>query len=332
MLIFIHILVSFLVPSLFFQTIRKIAIKYNLIDIPGGRKKHKGNIPLIGGIYIFMGINVFLILSLNYLDPNIFLIVISTWIVFLSGLIDDLKQSTWHLRVSAQIFGSLFIVLFSGVQIQTIGNFPFFGSLDLGFLSIPFTILCVVALSNSINLMDGHDGLASTITIFPFLFALYSVRNNPEIYGFIILLIILLLSFKFLNLRKINKIFLGDSGSLSLGFLLSWILIYFSDSNLKIMSDETIPWLIALPIFDVLRVIQSRIKEKKLITSAGNDHIHHMIRNRYGKDNTLKIITLIVLSLSFLGLLFGLLIPELSYVLYIITFLSFIKATKILSN
>ncbi|MGB6680251.1 MAG: MraY family glycosyltransferase, partial [Candidatus Bathyarchaeia archaeon] len=209
--------------------IRLLAKKADIYDIPSERKIHSQPVPLLGGIPIFIAFN--LTLLIGYLIHNIYIeeFLSSNWksllfcqiIILAIGIYDDIKRLEPGIKFLLQILVGVLLVI-SGFGIQNISN-PITGhTIHLGFLSIFITILWVVGITNALNLIDGLDGLAAgtsliaSITIFTIAFFNQNIG---------IALIALIIAGAILGFLKYNfhpaKIFLGDSGSLLLGFLLA---------------------------------------------------------------------------------------------------------------
>ena len=231
---------------------RKPAEIIDLVDRPGGRKHHKGNIPLIGGIGIFVMVVAGLLISGSV--PNF----ISILLIFLSfmlvlGLVDDLYQVSWHLRLLVQVICSLGVILFTGLYVTDIGAFISSPQVELGSWGILFTIFAVVALTNAINMVDGHDGLAGATTLVVILgISLFqpSILKDDDFLLLILIGVSLFLVFN-LNPNARIKVFLGNSGSFLLGFTVSWMLIFYSQTE-NANAARVYVWMVAIPTFDFI--------------------------------------------------------------------------------
>ena len=132
----------------------------NLIDKPDDRKKHEGNIPTVGGVSLFLSLFIFYLLA--DISQNYKLILLTSLIVFLSGLLDDIFKLSVLTRVLLQLAACLILIL-NGFRVLYLGEYEILGNLSLGVISIPFSIIAIMLLTNSINWIDGLDGLASII-------------------------------------------------------------------------------------------------------------------------------------------------------------------------
>jgi len=289
--------------------------KVGLIDIPNTRKPHAGEIPLIGGLVIvssyFLSIKTFNVTT-NVIDE----IILGTFLVSFFGLLDDLKPRHWSLRVFAQLVASVYIIHSTEISINHIASVGYFNIHIPEIASYVLTLIAILGITNAINLLDGIDGLASGIIVFPLLIFLFVVDNNfiPII---LILLINVLVFLKF-NLGKLKqKIFLGDAGSLGIGFFLGWLLIVLSNKNFIL--PEYVIWIVAIPILDTFGVMYRRYSAGLKIFEPDNRHIHHiLIKNGYTSKVTLQIILISSIVINLLGLYIVNTFPQYSYFCFIL--------------
>lgn len=281
----------------------RLAMKIKFVDKANNRKKHIGEVPLIGGLMIVC--SVFIIYFFNDslysdLDKIIITILYSSLIVFLIGLLDDYIDVPPYIRLVFQLIAVL-IVVGNGLSITKIGNFPF--SIYLNNYGHILTIFSVIVLINAYNFIDGSDGNCSSNFLFSILSILIYLYVHdkliPSITSFLTLLTFNVLLFLIINISlfSIKKVFLGDSGSTWLGYILAWILIYLSEQNF-IYPLLTL-WFIALPIFDLLRLLIKRLLIKKNPFLPDRLHIHHIIAY-YSKNNILILPIIFLLNIFFL--------------------------------
>ena len=300
-----------------------IAFKLGLVDSPGKRKMHQGDIPVIGGICFYM--TMFLLIYIMNLPQWILVIIYSSSVIVILGAIDDSLQLGVLIRLISQLIASL-IVIGSGLQIVDIGEYSTISAINLGQFGILLTIISVLGLINAFNFIDGIDGLSSglfAIAIFSLLF-FSLLTENLDNFDFLICLIILIFIFIFFNLGiiKNKKIFLGDSGSTLLGFIIAWLLIYYAHPSVRNIHPILTIWCVTLPVFDLLTVVIRRILKGINPLRPDRRHIHHMfLRKGYSQIKTL---TLILLFSSFASI-FGVFIfiffgPFPSLLAYIILF------------
>ncbi len=328
---FYSILISIGLISTFISIIllRPIAFKIKLLDYPDFRKQHKGKIPLIGGLSIFSGLIVYLI----YIDTLSLLskiILTSSALILMLGVYDDFKNLKPRIKLFIQLFIVVFTIYISGIKIESLGfifGLPY--PLDLGFLAIPFSIISMVGLMNAFNMIDGLDGQAGLLSVNAilgiFIFGMDQV--NSELYEMLVIIftgLIIFLAFNFSSIKKM-KIFLGDGGSLFLGFLISVSLIY-STQVLKLFSPSFALWCVAIPLFDFFSVVTLRKIEKQKITMANRDHIHHFLETF---NLSKKFISFLTSSFGIMLLIIGYYLevnfPAFSFWIFIAIFIIYLK-------
>lgn len=277
---FYLIFTGFLSTLIYIIIFRPFATKIKLVDIPDCRKQHHGPIPLIGGISIYVTLITYIIF-IDGVNLETEIILFFSLFILILGIYDDFKDLRAKIKLFFQLLLVTFAIYFSGLKIESLGFL--FGlpiPLDLGLLAIPFSIISVVGLINAFNMIDGLDGqcgLLSFIAIMGiFMFGLDKV--DPDLYNFLTIILSALIAFLIFNLtNNINmKIFLGDGGSLLLGFIISFVLIYCSQI-LKLFSPFFALWCVSIPIFDFFTVIVLRKIKKQNLLRANRDHIHNFL-------------------------------------------------------
>ncbi|WP_139421812.1 glycosyltransferase family 4 protein [Chryseobacterium mulctrae] len=284
---------SFLITFFSIPTIIKISKRKNLMDEPGVRSSHLRKIPNLGGIAMFYSIGICTsIFAYEIFDLYKFLFA-SLIILLYVGIMDDIVVMRAYKKLVAQIVVSAFIVIGSDVRIRNL--FGIFGIYEIHYLvSIIFTIITFIILINAFNLIDGIDGLAGGYSLIcSALFGISYYRLGEYNYPLVILSIVLIgsvLAFLYYNLSNLRatKIFMGDTGSMLLGFLLAFTCICFIDIfidkktlsvpryHLKSAPVVAVAILI-LPIVDTLNVIIVRLWNKKSPFEADKNHIHHKL-------------------------------------------------------
>ena len=282
-------LVSFLTNLLLLPSIIKLAHKHKWYDMPNKRKIHTGLIPRLGGIGIFTATALSLIAAFAvslifkskgiklFLSFRIFYLFSGLLMIYCIGLIDDFHNLKAPIKFTLQLAAAS-IITAGGYTIKSL-TIPYLGTFFLGFTAFPITVLWIVGIANAVNLVDGMDGLAGGITGFAslalgiimlihgfFLPALLSFAVLGAITGFLL--------FNF----PPAKIFMGDAGSLFLGFILASIPLMALDS-LKYPEGLLIATvtLLMIPILDTAAAIFRRIKGRKPIYSPDKKHIHHRL-------------------------------------------------------
>lgn len=284
---------SFLITFFSIPTIIKISKRKNLMDEPGVRSSHLRKIPNLGGIAIFYSIGICTsIFAYEIFDLYKFLFA-SLIILLYVGIMDDIVVMRAYKKLVAQIVVSAFIVIGSDVRIRNL--FGIFGIYEIHYLvSVIFTIITFIILINAFNLIYGIDGLAGGYSLIcSALFGISYYRLGEYNYPLVILSVVLIgsvLAFLYYNLSNLRatKIFMGDTGSMLLGFLLAFTCICFIDIfidknmvsvpryHLKSAPVVAVAILI-LPIVDTLNVILVRLWNKKSPFEADKNHIHHKL-------------------------------------------------------
>ena len=303
-----------------------LANKIFLIDKPNDRKMHKGNIPLIGGITGGIAIYIFSIFLIN--DETLNFIILTAIIILILGIIDDIFDLHFSYRIVFQLF-LILIVIDYGILIVELGDFTYLQNIELGFFGIVLTFLCISGLTNSLNFIDGSDGLCAITVLISFInIVIFSLLFKTNIdWDFFYLIIVYLLIFLYFNVfSKKYKIFLGDSGSTFFGFILSLSLIYFTSDEMSYFNPILVIWCVALPIYDLFSVIIKRIINKKNPFLPDRTHIHHILKNKnYSSKKIFSLIILIQFLLSFIGLMtFVIIGPEFTLLNFILVFLIYL--------
>ena len=264
----------------------KIAPRVGLMDIPGSaeHKNHDAEIPMTGGIVLIDTIFILMITTGMWSIPEIKPILISGLIIGLFGLADDYFHLSPLKKLFGQIFGSI-VLIYLGIQVNIFGSPEFIFRTDSiidTWLNIGFTILWLVTLTNAFNFIDSSDGLSvglSGLSATFFLVIAMSNGQEPIIY-FCAILLGLCIGLYFFNSYP-AKLFLGDSGAQTLGFILGAIAIVYNPNTGFQSSSWFLPIMIFyVPLFDLALVIFSRLRRKKPIHQASMDHTYHRLSKR----------------------------------------------------
>ena len=281
--------------------ISALAKAINLVDIPDNiRKLHIGNVPLIGGIVIF--ISVVYGTFVFGVDPFYRYVIISLVPILIVGTIDGIGAITVPVsfRLIAQILASWIVILFTDVYLKDLGNLFGQGTVYLNQFGIPFTIFAVVGMCNAFNMLDGKDGLAGSVAVVIISSVLLLLYLNGIIYNWGLILILSLAVFLAFNMNffgQERKIFLGEHGSSSLGHLIAWNLVYLSQET-TFITPVTALWFVFFPLTDALLTISRRISISKSIVKADRRHLHYLLSDRGFSD---QMILLGVIFISIIG-------------------------------
>lgn len=276
-------------------TIIKISKRKNLMDEPGIRSSHLRKIPNLGGIAIVYAIAICAsIFSYELFEMYKFLFA-SLIILLFIGVMDDIVVMRAYKKLVAQIIVSVLMVLGSDVRIRSL--FGLFGIYELNYLfSVLFSIVTFIILINAFNLIDGIDGLAGSYAVICCtLFGISYFRLGEYHYPLVVLSAVIIgsvLGFLYYNLSnyRSKKIFMGDTGSMVLGFLLAFTAVCFIDifidrhgpgvPRYHLQSAPVIAVaILILPIVDTLNVIMIRLSQKRSPLDADKNHIHHKLLN-----------------------------------------------------
>lgn len=321
-LIVLSLSVSIILSMIIIPRILVVAYRKKLFDVPDDRKVHSRVIPRLGGLsfvptilfslafvtglrYV-VGVEIVLD-KLHYVIPEFYFMICGLTLLYLSGIKDDLVGLRYRAKFVVQTISACFIPL-SGLWVNDL--YGVFGIHQLPpWLGIPFTILLTVFIVNAINLIDGIDGLASGLSCMSLLaFGSLYIYYEQWIYAmFAFSTLGVLLPFFYYNVfgqaDRCKKIFMGDTGSLTLGYILAFLSIAYTNNN-----PERAPYTegaiviafstLIVPMFDVIRVVLVRARNHKGLFQADRNHIHHKFLDM-GFTPRKAMISILAMSLSF---------------------------------
>lgn len=274
---------SFFVCILAILALRPLAIAVDLIDRPGGRKTHHGNVPIVGGLAMFIGVVFGMgMVPLPGVIGGAYLAACATLVTI--GLVDDrFNLSPWT-RLPGQVSATLILILGAGVAVTNLGD-PFgTGPIHLsGYGSVGFTVLIVTASINAFNMLDGLDGLAGSVALTCLLaFAYLSWTSRLLVASAVsVVLIGAIAAFLVFNLPiRLNRslrCFMGDAGSTLLGLSIAWLCIQISERPQPVVSPVTILWIVALPLYELVWSTARRVVRGVSPLKADANHFHHLI-------------------------------------------------------
>jgi UDP-GlcNAc:undecaprenyl-phosphate GlcNAc-1-phosphate transferase len=261
--------------------LKSVAHKVSLVDKPNARKTHQDVIPLIGGISIFLACSLSLFTFDDIPNHDLRTMVVVSGLFLFLGVLDDQFDIKANVKLLTQITISFMFAASTGFQISNFSSLlGVTYSLELGFLSLPFTILAIVGLTNAFNMIDGCDGLAAALAALAILALLYLGSSHFELstQTFLLMLVASIFTFLLFNFsnNSMFKVFLGDGGSLFLGFIVSALLIKFAKGN-ETYASSIVLWFVAVPVYDFCTVVVRRLLLKRKIMSADRSHIHHYL-------------------------------------------------------
>jgi len=290
------------------QLLDKPARRFGLVDIPNGRKNHRGIMPLTGGLAMFFALvaTVFLqgaVLSVYWTILPALVILVAT------GIGDDLFDLSALSRFVAQTAAAVLMVYAGKVSITDLGDLFGSGAIRLGAGSLPFTVFCVVGVINAVNMLDGIDGLAGGVVFCVLLLFGGSAWLGGHAYPATLLFVLAgaVAGFLTLNMRSpwLDRaaVFMGDSGSMMLGLAVAWFAIDLSRPAAQAFAPISAVWILALPILDTVSLMLRRILKGRSPFAPDHDHLHHVfLRAGFSVQQTVALIVLASLSLGLVGL------------------------------
>jgi len=327
----INILIYSLISFLVLISISKISYNLNLVESPNKRKIHLKPTAYTGGLGLCL-MYIIAIFFFDFSSEKLNLILSIAFLIGIVGFVDDKYNLNVGGKLSLQILPIIYLIILENLSLNHIGNYNYF-KLELNSFSIPFTIISILFLINSFNYFDGLDGVLGFSTISTLGILLFLTPNeNIKLFLIIILIpILFFLCFNF-SIFKLPKLFLGDSGSLLLGFIMAFTLIYLSVQ--EIVHPILLAFSISIFVYEFLSVNLIRLKNKKNIFQAGQDHLHHRLF-KYTKSifQTNLIISLANIILFISGYaIFFLISPLASLILFIVIFIFFFILRNKYSN
>lgn len=262
-------------------SMRPWARRLGLVDKPDARKRHRGRIPLIGGLCFFFGTLVGLT-YLGYLDRFVMSLMAGGALLVAAGVVDDVKDTSVRSRLLIEAAAAAMVIVVSGFYIDHLGDLLGIHGFRLGLIGIPVTVIAVIGLINAFNMLDGIDGLAAAMAMVSIAAVLLYDTAGLSAPGVLLLLQILfaaLVPYLFVNLGWPDgrKIFMGDAGSTLIGFLLAWSLVYVSHRSVGRMAPVDVLWCVALPVMDTLAVMHRRIRLGRSPFKPDRQHLHHLL-------------------------------------------------------
>ena len=302
-------LLALLISLILVPFVAKLAIKIGAVDKPNERKVHTKIMPRMGGLAIYLSFFAVLFLSHEMTMQHIGLLTGGTVLV-LVGIIDDKTDMPAKIKLLGQIFAAC-IVVAAGVRVEFMTNFILGGVFPLSIFSVPFTVLWIVAITNAVNLIDGLDGLAAGTSIIAAATMAISgyATGQTEMASMALILIGASLGFLKYNFHP-AKIFMGDTGSMFLGYNLSVLAIMGFTKSFTVLSLVTPILVLAIPILDTLFAIIRRKMNNKPIFKPDKNHLHHCLLNYgFSHRNTVLIIYAVSAVLALCGLIMTYLNP-----------------------
>ena len=299
---------AFILSFIAIKLANPLACKVGLIDLPNERKIHDGAVPLIGGVGIYFSV---LFASTTFIEQSqtLNLYLISSALILFVGMLDDKYDLSVRSRIVAQVIAASILIFGAEIYLTSLGNIFYFFEFKLGYIGILITVLAVIGSINAFNMVDGIDGLAGALSIVTFssLAYLFYQANSPW-FMLPFLFIAAIFAYLFFNLRwplsSLDKVFMGDAGSMLIGLTVVWLLVIGTQGTHPIFSPVTALYLIAVPLMDMAAIMYRRVKKGHSPFKPDRDHLHHIFeRAGYNRKQTLIRITLVSAALATIGIL-----------------------------
>ena len=314
------VLIPFVFVVVIIPLVKRIAIHIGAMDVPDKRKVHIKAMPRLGGLGIYFG---FLLGYMLFGEQTVLMnsILIGSFILLITGIIDDIKSLKAKHKLIGQLMASLVVVFYGGLLLKDISFFGF--NMSFSWISYPLTIIFILGCINCLNLIDGLDGLAGGISsIFFLTIGIIAYLQSRTGLTLILTFVMLGSTLGFL-VHNFNpaKIFMGDSGSMFLGFIISVITLLGFKSILT--SSIIIPLCILIvPILDTMCAIIRRKLKGESISTPDKSHFHHqLLRRNFGVKGTVLFIYLITALFSTASIIWLLVDHEAGYIIYTILML-----------
>ena len=339
--IFINILgayfVGLIITLISIPKIIRISYKKQLMDVPGERSSHITKIPTLGGVALFFGIVVSTSIFATDLGVNYSFFLSAITILFFIGLMDDLLVVAPDKKLYGQLISTTLIIFGSGIMINSFSGL--FGIHEIPyFLGVILTLFVFVVLINAFNLIDGVDGLATGVGILIslcFVFIFFRIFD----YGLGILAVstlAVLLGFGRYNLSKKFKIFMGDTGSMVIGFILTFMAVRFlfvsEHSNLGLKTAPVLLlFIFVIPILDTITVFSIRLLKGISPFSADKNHLHHnFLKLGFNHIQTSLILISVNVVFILVGYYFRNIEINILFLIFILLSISFVFSLRII--
>ena len=276
------IAVAFLVTTSMLFVLRPLAVAIGLVDTPSGHKRHTGDVPVIGGIAIFIGV-LLAALTGPEINRNAAVMLSMAALMCMVGVVDDRFDLKPWVRLLAHLSAAVVLVLGTNYSVEGFGRIFGFVEFELGPLSVPFTVIACVALVNACNMLDGMDGLAGGTSLVAFgALSVVAVQNGLSGSALIACSMVGALSgFLLFNLpsraNRPIRTFMGDAGSTVLGFTLAAVSLILVQPEKAGMAPAYVLWFVPIPIFELFSSTIRRVSNGHSPLYADNGHFHHRL-------------------------------------------------------
>lgn len=315
---FIQVLTAFFLTAICLLVLAPFAVRFGIIDRPDARKQHGGEVPLIGGLAIFISM-VTLLPLFSPLDPNLLWYLAASFLLVLFGVLDDRFNLSVALRVGVEVIAALMMIFGAGLWVGDLGNLLGFRDLHMPlWLAAPFTIIAVFGITNAWNMIDGMDGLVGSVTLIglgSFYFLSHGLATNNSVTSLLIGGTAAFMLFNLGSNRLLPKVFLGDAGSKFIGFSLVWLLIDATQAGpLTGLSMPAVLalFVVGLPLIDMVSTTVRRMRRGLGPFNADRTHVHHILQQAgFTREEVLLLVAMACMFINLVGaLLFAFKAPD----------------------
>lgn len=273
------------VSALLILMLRRPAERWQLVDVPGGRKRHAAPVAVTGGMAITAAMLLALAASFSAFGQYAAFFV-GAVILALTGVLDDLGEVPAGTKMLVQVFVAVLMTSGGANFLINLGNLFATDPVNTRLWGIPLTVFATVAVINAINMFDGLDGLAGSLAfVMLVFFALFALAiGDLDAAKIVIVLAGAIVGFLFFNLpwpmRGEHRTFMGDAGSMVLGFAIAWFAVSLTQQNANNVPPPTMLWVLGLLLMDVFTVTVRRLARRRSPMAPDRDHIHHLLMRR----------------------------------------------------
>ncbi len=293
------------VTAVLIALLRHHAPRLGVVDVPGGRKHHHGDIPLVGGLGMFGGLALIALLTGSFFTAQApFFAAMSLLVI--TGFIDDRNGLSPRIRFVLQAIAALIMVYGADIRLTNFGDLFGFGDVTTGRFSAPITVFAVLGVINAINMIDGVDGLAGGVSLIALLvFSAFAAAGGFLYQTVLPPLVGAIAGFMLFNLRtpwrSHASVFMGDVGSVLLGFSLAWYAVDLAQVR-HAFTPITAIWILAIPLMDTTALMIRRVRKGRSPFSADREHLHHiLLRAGFTPGQTVAIVYVLSLLLAAVG-------------------------------
>lgn len=301
-------LIAVIISLFALLVLRPIARHFRLIDLPNHRKAHSGAVPLIGGLSSFAGLLVAWLISMP-LTEGFGIYLFCALMLVIMGAVDDARDIPAKYRLWAQVVLGALLSYGSGIYLTTLGDLFGLGNIELAWLGPVVTIAAVIGATNAYNMIDGIDGLAGTMSLVTLGALAILFASTPGFHlelALSITIVMALLPYMGANLGLPpfrNKIFMGDAGSMFIGFSVVWLLVNGAQMENGAFRPVAALWICAVPLMDMVAIMIRRVRKGQSVMMPDRDHLHHIfLRAGFSDRQALMIITSLAVLFACIGI------------------------------